>query len=95
MVFSVQLTVDLKAKPKLLDQLRTAIRVRHYSPRTEEAYSGWVRRFILFHKKRHPATMGSDEVRQFLIHLAERLKVSAATQNQALNALAFSLLDLA
>ena len=77
------------SKPKLLDQLRTAIRLRHYSPRTEEAYAGWVRRYVLFHRKRHPAELGDADVRQFLIHLAEELKVSAATQNQALNALVF------
>lgn len=73
------------SKPKLLDRVRTAIRLRHYSPRTEEAYAGWVRRFVVFHQKRHPAEMGEDEVRQFLIYLAEKLKVSAATQNQASN----------
>ena len=77
------------SKPKLLDQLRTAIRLRHYSPRTEEAYAGWVRRYILFHSKRHPAELREPDVRRFLIHLAEDLKVSASTQNQALNALVF------
>src|SRR6266567_1989919 len=76
-------------KQKLLDRVRTAIRLRHYSPRTEEAYVGWVRRLVIFHQKRHPADMGDAEVRQFLTYLAEKLKVSAATQNQALNALVF------
>src|SRR5262245_22079779 len=76
-------------KPKLLDQLKAAIRVRHYSPRTEEAYVGWVRRFIFFHHKRHPAEMADAEIQQFLIYLADQLKVSASTQNQALNALVF------
>src|SRR5947207_8824375 len=56
--------------PRLLDQLRAAIRVRHYSPRTEEAYAGWVRRFILFHGKRHPRELGESEVRLFLTSLA-------------------------
>jgi integron integrase len=76
-------------KPKLLDRVHAAIRLRHYSPRTGEAYAGWVRRYVLFHRKRHPADLGEAEVRQFLSHLAEELKVSAATQNQALNALVF------
>jgi len=76
-------------KPRFLDCVRTAIRIRHYSPRTEEAYVGWIRRFILFHHKRHPAEMGDSHVREFLSHLAETLKVSASTQNQALNALVF------
>jgi integron integrase len=89
MVRSLLIVVNLQAIPKLLDQLRSAIRVRHYSHRTEEAYCGWARRFILFNQKRHPSEMGPDEVRHFLIHLAETLKVSASTQNQALNALVF------
>ena len=57
-------------KPKLLDQVRDAIRTRHYSYRTEEAYVGWTRRFILFHGKRHPADMGKAEIEQFLTALA-------------------------
>jgi hypothetical protein len=65
----------------------SAIRLRHYSPRTEEAYVGWIRRFVIFHQKRHPAEMGDSEVRQFLTDLAEKQSVSASTQNQALNAL--------
>lgn len=56
--------------PRLLDRLRDAIRVRHYSIRTEEAYVQWARRFILFHNKKHPAAMGADEVNAFLTHLA-------------------------
>src|SRR2546425_10413589 len=76
-------------QPKLLDRARSAIRLRHYSPRTEEAYVGWIRRFVIFHNKRHPTEMGDAEVRQFLTHLAERRNVSASTQNQALNALVF------
>src|SRR5438067_9206225 len=75
--------------PKLLDQVRSAVRLRHYSPRTEEAYAGWIRRFVIFHHKRHPSEMGDSEVRQFLTDLAEKQSVSASTQNQALNALVF------
>jgi hypothetical protein len=73
-------------KPKLLDQVRAAIRVRHYSIRTEEAYVRWVREFILFHHKRHPEEMGEAEVGRFLTHLAVNHKVTASTQNQALSA---------
>ena len=72
-----------------LDSVRKAIRVRHYSIRTEQAYLGWIKRFILFHDKRHPNEMGEDEVVAFLTHLAVSGKVSASTQNQALNALVF------
>ena len=75
--------------PKLLDRVRNAIRVRHYSPRTEEAYVMWIRRFILFHGKRHPSSMGAEEVNAFLSHLAVDRTVSASTQNQALAALLF------
>jgi hypothetical protein len=57
-------------KPKLLDQVRQAIRIRHYSIRTEEAYVQWIKRFILFHDKRHPREMGGKEVEQFLSDLA-------------------------
>ncbi|MBI3657322.1 MAG: integron integrase, partial [Acidobacteria bacterium] len=76
-------------KPKLLDQVRHAIRARHYSLRTEEAYAVWVKRFILFHGKRHPMEMGEQEVNQFLTDLVVTKKVSASTQNQALSALLF------
>jgi len=76
-------------KPKLLDQLRGAIRLRHYSIRTEETYVQWVRRFIFFHGKRHPEGMGPPEVEAFLTHLAVEGKVAASTQNQALNAIVF------
>lgn len=75
--------------PKLLDRVRQAIRTRHYSRRTEEAYVGWIRRFILFHRKRHPAAMGAEEVNSFLSHLAVEGNVSASTQAQALSALVF------
>ncbi len=75
--------------PKLLDLLRTAIRVRHYSPRTEEAYVHWVRRFILFHGRRHPRELGTTDVQGFLNDLATTQHVSASTQNQALAAVLF------
>lgn len=72
-----------------LNMIRDAIRVRHYSIRTEKAYLGWIRRFILFHNKQHPVQMGEREVSAFLTHLAVNLNVSPSTQNQALNALNF------
>jgi site-specific recombinase XerD len=75
--------------PRLLERVRLAIRVRHYSRRTERAYVGWTRRYVLFHQKRHPSEMGAPEIRTFLNYLAAALKVSAATQNQALCALVF------
>lgn len=75
--------------PKLLDQVRDLIRLKHYSIRTEQAYLGWVKRFILFHGKRHPKEMGAEEVTQFLTHLAVQGNVAASTQNQALNAVLF------
>jgi len=76
-------------KPKLLDQVRDAIRTRHYSYRTEEAYVGWIRRFIFFHHKRHPAEMGKAEIEQFLTALAVQRNVAASTQSQALAAVLF------
>jgi hypothetical protein len=57
-------------QPKLLDRVRAALRARHYSRRTEQAYAGWIRRFILFHHKRHPSSMGAEEVNAFLTRLA-------------------------
>jgi len=76
-------------KPKLLDQVRQAIRTRHLSPHTEQAYVGWIKRFIFFHNKRHPTEMAEAEIGNFLSSLATDAKVSASTQNQALNALLF------
>ncbi len=70
-------------QPKLLERMRIHLRTRHYSIRTEEAYLGWARRFILFHGKRHPQEMGAAEVEAFLSHLAVDRQVSASTQNQA------------
>ena len=76
-------------KPKLLDQVQAKIRYKHYSLRTEEAYLGWIKRFILFSGKRHPATLGPKEIEGFLTHLAVVGNVAASTQNQALSALVF------
>lgn len=73
---------------KLLDRVRDAIRTRHYSPRTEEAYIHWIRRFIVHHDRRHPREMGAAEVSAFVSSLAAR-SVSASTQNQALSAVLF------
>jgi integron integrase len=75
--------------PKLLDQVRDRIRVKHYSIRTETQYVQWIKRFILFHGKRHPSELGAAEVEAFLTHLAVDGHVSASTQNQALSALLF------
>ena len=75
--------------PKLLERLRAAARVRHLSPRTEETYVRWTKRFIFFHGKRHPSSMGADDVNAFLSALAVEGQVAAATQNQALSALLF------
>jgi hypothetical protein len=69
-------------KPKLLDQVRQLLRARRYSLRTEEAYLGWMRRYILFHHKRHPAELGEEEVSAFLSNLAVEGQVAASTQNQ-------------
>ena len=74
---------------KLLDQLSDALRTKHYSYRTEETYLDWVRRFILFHHKKHPAQMGADEIRAYIIYLAAERNVAASTQNQALSAILF------
>ncbi len=76
-------------KPKLLDQVRNIIRRKHYSIRTEQAYVDWIKRFIIYHNKCHPAEMAEEEVAQFLTHLARDLNVAASTQNQALSALLF------
>ena len=74
---------------KLEDQLRSAIRLKHFSIRTEESYVGWYRRFVRWHGKKHPAEMGEPEVEAFLTHLAVERKLAAVSQNQALNALVF------
>jgi Phage integrase, N-terminal SAM-like domain len=75
--------------PRLLDRLRRALRVWHYSPRTEECYVEWAKRFIRFHGLRHPNSMGGPEIEQFLTDLAVRGHVAASTQNQAFHAVLF------
>ena len=74
---------------KLVDQIRKAIRVKHYSYRTEQTYIYWIKKFILFNNKRHPNEMGEKEINRFLTYLAVNRKVAASTQNQALCAILF------
>jgi len=81
-------------QPKLLDQVRAVARLKHYSIRTEQSYVQWIKRFILFHGKRHPKEMAESEIRQFLSDLAVRLHVSASTQTVALSALLFLYRDV-
>ena len=76
-------------KSRLLELVRDRCRVKHYSLRTEDAYLGWIKRFIIYHGKRHPSDMGGPEVEVFLTHLAVRGHVAPSTQNQALSALLF------
>jgi integron integrase len=78
-----------RPEPRLLDQLRDRIRLKHYSIRTEQAYADWVRRFVIFHEKRHPRELGQTDVEAFLTHLAVVGRVAASTQNQAKSALLF------
>jgi integron integrase len=80
--------------PRLLDEVRRVLRVKHYSLRTEQVYVGWIWRFVLANDKRHPREMGATEVEAFLSHLAVAGKVSASTQNQALSALLFLYRDV-
>ena len=75
--------------PRLMDVVRNRLRPKHYSPRTEEAYAGWIRRFVRFHGRRHPREMGEAEVVAFLSSLATQARVAASTQNQALSAVIF------
>jgi integron integrase len=82
-------TAGQGSSPRLLDRMRSVLRIKHYSLRTEKSYLHWARRYILFHRKRHPRDMGAEEVRSFLSFLAVDQRVSASTQNQALNALVF------
>lgn len=79
----------MSQQPKLLDRVRERVRFKHYSIRTEDAYVQWVKRFVLYHGRRHPAELGAPEVEAFLTHLAVEGKVSASTQNQARSALLF------
>ena len=72
-----------------MERVSQAIRTRHYSRSTEKAYCGWIRRYILFHGKRHPGEMGPEEIAAFLTHLAVKERVAARTQNQALHAILF------
>lgn len=88
-MMSSTLLVAPPSSPRLLEQVRERIRVKHYSLRTEQAYVGWIKRYILFHRKRHPRDMGKLEVEAFLGALAVERNVSAATQTQALSALLF------
>ena len=82
------------SRPKLLDRVRQAIRTRHYSPRTAEAYVHWIRRYIVFHGKQHPSSLGAPEISTFLTWLAVERRVSASTQNQALSAVLFLYKDV-
>jgi integron integrase len=81
-------------KPRLLDRVREGLRARHYSRRTEESYVAWIRRYIVFHGKRHPIELGAPEVTRFLTSLAVEGRVAASTQNQALSALLFLYRDV-
>ncbi|MGZ8219937.1 integron integrase [Methylomagnum sp.] len=81
--------ISTPTPPKLLDQVRAKLRLKHYSLRTERAYTDWIKRYILFHGKRHPKDMGAPEIQAFLSHLATERDVAASTQNQALAALLF------
>lgn len=76
-------------KPRLLQSMRANLRLRHFSPRTEEAYTAWTRRFVRFHQLRHPADLGETEVKAFLIHLAQDRHLAPSTLAQALAALLF------
>ena len=80
---------NVATPPKLLDQVRDRLRLKHYSLRTEQAYIGWIKRYIIFHDKRHPAEMGKLELESFLTSLAVHRNVSASTQTPALSALLF------
>ena len=82
-------TAAVASSPKLLDRVRWHLRVKHYSIRTEQAYIDWIRRYILFHRKRHPNEMAEKEITEFLTHLAVDKRVAASTQNQAFSALLF------
>src|ERR1700740_2486723 len=82
-------TAAVASSPKLLDRVRWHLRLKHYSIRTEQAYVDWIKRFIWFHGKRHPALLGAAEVERFLTHLAVARHVAGPTQNQAKSALLF------
>lgn len=78
-----------KPPKKLLEQVSDVIRLKHYSYKTEKSYVNWIKRYIIFHNKRHPKEMSGREVEEFLTHLAVKANVAASTQNQALNAILF------
>ena len=80
--------------PLLMELVTAKIRIKHYSIRTEQAYKGWIKRFILFHKKQHPRQLKSQHIEQFLSHLATQQNVSASTQNQALSSIVFLYKDV-
>ena len=82
-------SLSSSAPPRLLDQVRRAIRARHYSRQTEKACLVWIRQFIVFHKKRHPRDLGPDEIQSFVSSLALERHLSPSSQNQALSALLF------
>ena len=85
-----ELTTGSGPQPKkLLDQVREALRIKHYSYRTEQTYVDWIKRYILFHKKQHPKDLGVEAIREFIAHLATERKVATSTQNQALSAVLF------
>ena len=86
--------LPLARPPRLLDQVKQVMRVKHYALRTEQCYTQWIRRFILFHGRRHPRDMGAAELELFLTDLAVRGRVSVSTQNQALNAIVFLYRDV-
>ena len=81
--------ISVSKPKKLLDQVSEALRTKHYAYRTEETYVDWIKRYILFHKKRHPKDMGEEEIREFIAYLATERKVATSTQNQALSAILF------
>lgn len=83
------MTISQKRPPKLLDQMQQELRTRGYALRTERTYIDWARKYILFHKKRHPQDMGANEINAYLSHLANHENVAASTQNQALSAILF------
>ena len=89
MITPQPIPLDPVRAPKLLDQVRDKIRLKHYSIRTEQTYVDWIKRFVLFNNKRHPAEMGGAEVEAFLTYLAVEGKVAASTQNQAKAAVLF------
>lgn len=86
---SFELKTEHQKKIKLLDQVRITMRTKHYSPKTEESYTSWIKRFILFNNKKHPNDLGKDEIQSFINYLAVDKHVSASTQNQALQSILF------